>query len=295
MAGWHFRDTRDGNYQRKLVFGETLRKYKNIGYDKFGVVVRATGSQSYHSFLSSELNSSYIHRFCMAEATRLWVIDDNPDIRAAFAYALIKEGYAVTEFENGGDALAQLEASPPALIILDVDMPVLDGWQTLQELRTRGCLQPVLMITGTNDVGSRVRGLELGADDYIGKPCQPTELVARVRALLRRTTPPFQSAIKLLIRGDVKIDLDRKTATKGNERLALTRTDFALLKLLSENKGAPVSRETILRDIWKARAGNSHALDTHLWRLRKKLGDTNDASQWIQNIPGIGFMMNDTP
>lgn len=231
----------------------------------------------------------------MPDASRLWVIDDNPDVRASFIYALTKEGYQVVEFQNGGDALAQLEAQPPAMIILDVDMPVLDGWQTLQELRRRGCFQPVLMVTGTNDVGSRVKGLELGADDYIGKPCESSELIARVRALLRRTSSPFQPAVKLLVRGDVKIDLDRKTATRGDERLALTRTDFALLKLLSENKGAPVSRETILRDVWKARSGNSHALDTHLWRLRKKLGDTNDASQWIQNIPGIGFMMNDIP
>ena len=231
----------------------------------------------------------------MPEATRLWVIDDNPEIRASFSYALIREGHEVTEFQNGSDAIAQLEAQPPALIILDVDMPVLDGWQTLQEIRRLGCLQPVLMITGTNDVGSRVKGLELGADDYIGKPCQASELIARVRALLRRTSPPFLPTVKLLVRGDVKIDLDRKTATRGDQRLALTRTDFALLKLLSENKGAPVSRETILRDVWKARSGNSHALDTHLWRLRKKLGDTNDASQWIQNIPGIGFMMTDTP
>jgi len=231
----------------------------------------------------------------MPEATHLWIIDDNPDVRASFSYALIKEGYRVDEFQNGNDALNQLSVQPPSLIILDVDMPVLDGWQTLQELRRRGYLQPVLMITGTNDVGSRVKGLELGADDYIGKPCEPTELIARVRALLRRTNSPFVPTVKLLVRGDVKIDLERKTATKGDERLALTRTDFALLKLLSENKGAPVSRETILRDVWKARSGNSHALDTHLWRLRKKLGDTNDASQWIQNIPGIGFMMSDTP
>jgi two-component system, OmpR family, response regulator MprA len=227
----------------------------------------------------------------MSIAHQIWIIDDDPDVRKAFSYALIHGGYGISEYRDGAEALAQLEADPPALIILDIDMPKLNGWQTLVALRERGYAKPIIMITGTNDVNSRVKGLELGADDYVGKPCVVSELLARVKALLRRSAPPFPPSAVLLQQGDLSIDVENKIATKAGVPLRLTRTDYALLKLLSKNVGKPVSREIILREVWEAQSGNSHALDTHLWRLRGKLGDTSPTRQWIQNIPGIGFMM----
>lgn len=223
-------------------------------------------------------------------AAKIWIIDDDPSVRLVFTQALADAGYSVSECEDGARALERLETERPDLFVLDVEMPRMDGWQTLAELRRRGCLQPVLMITRVNDVNSRVRGLEIGADDYIGKPCSAIELVARVAALLRRAPAHVPATPEPLALGDVVIDLQRKTATRAGEPLRLTRTDFALLELLHEQRGVPVSRETILKRIWDGRSGNSHALDTHLWRLRRKLGDSGEDG-WIRNLPGIGYVM----
>lgn len=176
------------------------------------------------------------------------------------------------------------------LIILDVEMPELDGRKTLAELRRRGCTRPVLIVTHVDDEASRVDGLDLGADDYIGKPCSAAELVARVRAVLRRYQPKG-STLPTLRFGDVVVDLQNKMAVSGGTLIRLTRTEFALLALLREHIGTPVSRERIVARVWGGKTGNSHTLDTHLWRLRKKLGDTTDEPRWIQNHSGIGYMM----
>lgn len=225
-----------------------------------------------------------------AAAPKIWIVDDDPNVRLVFRQALGDAGYDITECEDGQAALDRLKSGAPALFVLDVEMPRLDGWGTLAALRQRGCTQPVLMITRVNDVSSRVRGLELGADDYIGKPCSAVELVARVGALLRRAAKESPPATGELSLGDVVIDLERKSATKAGQPLRLTRTDYALLGLLHEQRGKPVSRETILKRVWDGRSGNSHALDTHLWRLRRKLGDAGD-NGWIRNQPGIGYVM----
>ncbi|WP_414662253.1 response regulator transcription factor [Horticoccus sp. 23ND18S-11] len=225
-----------------------------------------------------------------APKTRLFLVDDDPSVRLVFRQALVEAGYAIVECENGEIALERLKTESPALFVLDVEMPRLDGWQTLAELRRRGCTQPVLMITRVNDVESRVRGLAIGADDYIGKPCSAVELVARVRALLRRASN--RTTVPATLRfGEVVIDLEKKTAARRGEPLRLTRTDYALLSLLRDNLGKPVSREAILKHVWEGRSGNSHALDTHLWRLRRKLGDTAESESWLRNLPGIGYVM----
>lgn len=222
-------------------------------------------------------------------APKIWIVDDDPNVRLVFRQALSGAGYDITECEDGQAALERLGSVRPAMFVLDVEMPRLDGWGTLAALRERGCTQPVLMITRVNDVTSRVRGLELGADDYIGKPCSAVELVARVGALLRRAAKDAPTGGPLVF-GDVSIDLERKSATKAGQALRLTRTDYALLSLLHEERGKPVSRETILKRVWDGRSGNSHALDTHLWRLRRKLGDSGEDG-WIRNQPGIGYVM----
>lgn len=203
---------------------------------------------------------------------------------------LIKAGYRAIECRDGVEALDRLATEAPDLVVLDVEMPGLDGWKTLEELRARGFTQPVLMFTHVNDAESRVRGLELGADDYLGKPCTVAELLARVRTWLRRAPPKSGTKAELRF-NDVMVDLDRKVATKAGVPLQLTRTDYALLALLHERIGEPVSRELILRRVWKSTASSPHVLDTHLWRLRRKVGDNGDEPQWIKNVPGIGFVM----
>ena len=226
----------------------------------------------------------------MGNSTTIWVTDDQADIRFIFNQALTHAGYSVVEFKHGMEVIEGLEHATPALVILDVKMPQMDGWETLKGLRQQGFAGPVLMVTSENDLDSRVRGLEAGADDYVGKPCAPMELVARVGALLRRVpkSPAHQPPLKL---GDVVIDFQRKVAEKAGQPLRLTRTDFAVLALLNAHAGSVVSRETILGNAWPEGAGNSHALDTHIWRLRKKLGDTDPEPRWIKSVPALGYIM----
>lgn len=217
------------------------------------------------------------------------VVDDDPAIRSLFAKALTTAGFDTRESEDGVSALEQATSHPPSLIVLDVEMPRMNGWKTLAELRRRGCAQPILMITHVDDVDSRVHGLETGADDYIGKPCLPAELIARVKALLRRS--PLASSRRLRF-GDVVVDLDGKKAERAGQPLRVTRTEYALLELLFRNAGKPVSREAMLEHLWGARSDTSHTIDTHLWRLRKKLGDAGDTPRWIQNVAGFGYVLH---
>jgi two-component system, OmpR family, response regulator MprA len=226
----------------------------------------------------------------MSSADTILIVDDDPTVRQAFAIALTRAGYAVRECEDGIEALEQVQAAEPSLIILDVDMPGLDGWKTLAKLRQRGCVRPILMITHVHDVDSRVQGLESGADDYLGKPCSASEVVARVRALLRRA-PLRRSRQTRLRLGNVSVDLEKKVASQGNETARLTRTECALLDILVRRPGVPVSREDIFRHVWGAKPGQSHTLDTHIWRLRRKLGDTGENPRWLLNHPGQGFAL----
>ncbi len=226
----------------------------------------------------------------MAHPSKIWIVDDDKFVRFALVRVIVRAGYEALECEDGLVALERLKIEEPLLIILDVDMPGLDGWRTLAEIRRRGCNQPVLMFTAADDIESKVRGLGLGADDYIGKTSDSRELLARIGALLRRSGPEREK-IPPLVFGDVSIDLENKTAVKGEVPLKLTRTDYALLRLLWTNVGRPVSREQIIATIWGAKSENSHALDTHLWRLRKKLGDTAEEPRLIRNVSGIGYVM----
>lgn len=204
---------------------------------------------------------------------------------------LAKGGYQVAEAADGYEALAHLQTVRPAAVLLDVEMPGLDGWSTLKALRQKGFEVPVLMFTHVDDVDSRVAGLETGADDYVGKPCDPVELLARLRALIRRSRMHQVSTEKRVLRlGDVAIDLEKRQTTRAGTPLRLSRTDYALIQLLAETPGVPVARERIAEIVWEGSAGSSQALDTHLWRLRKKLGD-EAAAKWIVNVPGYGYML----
>jgi DNA-binding response OmpR family regulator len=230
----------------------------------------------------------------MKPAPTIWIVDDDPGIRLFFGRILREAGYGVTACEDGLVSLGRLKTESPALIVLDVDMPRLDGWQTLKRLRRDGCTRPVLMLTHANHVDSRVRGLENGADDYLGKPCEPNEFLARVRALLRRAGPPAGAGAAPLRFGEVSVDLESRTATSAGSPLRLTRTEYALLTVLRENVGKPVSREAILERVWAGQTGYSHALDNHVWRLRRKLGDTGEEPRWIRNVSGMGYVMTAT-
>ncbi len=222
---------------------------------------------------------------------KIWIVDDDAVLRSVVSRLVTESGYEPVEIADGADALERWAKDRPALIVLDVNMERLDGWSTLKALREAGCEQPILMLTGVADVASRVRGLEHGADDYLVKPFSGPELLARVLALLRRVAPPASPEAAPLQIGAATIDLGRKTATRDGAPLKLTRTEFVLLQLLSTGQGMPVSRATILGEVWGGSDANSHTLDTHLWRLRKKLGDDGTQALSIQNISGVGFAL----
>lgn len=226
----------------------------------------------------------------MADPAKVMLVDDDAEVRGLFSEALRRAGFRVCECKDGSEALARIELERPALIVLDVEMPKMNGWKTLTEIRRQRRSEPVLMITHVNDPDSRVHGLEHGADDYVGKPCSAQELVARVRALLRRA-PLAGGELGLLRMGEVLVDLDRKSAESPGGPLRLTKTEYSLLRVLRENIGAPVSRERIFAAVWGGREGNSHTLDTHIWRLRQKLGDTGDEPRWISNRAGLGYVL----
>ena len=225
------------------------------------------------------------------------LVDDNDFLRETVASILKTDGYQIIECQDGRHAVDVLDQRTADIVLLDVDMPRMDGWQTLAAFRQRGFAGAVLMLTQIADLESRVRGLDAGADDFLAKPFERQELRARIRSLLRRLKPSPTPAVLTL--ADLTIYPAEFTAFRSGKPVPMTRTEFSILKLLSQHVGKPVSRDEIHRGVWSCEEPpNSHTLDTHLWRLRRKCGKRADGSDWIQNIPGIGFKLvsaSDTP
>jgi len=224
---------------------------------------------------------------------RILVVDDERPMRASICQCLEAEGYRVLEATDGVQGLDLMAKEKPSLVILDVMMPNLTGLEVAAELRRLGQTTPILMLTTRQEVAQKVEGLNSGADDYLGKPFDRRELVARVQALLRRqTTTEVAKAISVLRFGDVEVDLVQHTANKGKTPLPLTRTEYALLELLAKNMGAPVSRDLILDVVWGyTYFPSTRTVDTHIWRLRKKIGDNGDAPRWLKKAQGEGYIL----
>lgn len=226
---------------------------------------------------------------------KLLLADDNAEFRGVCAELLRASGYRVLEADDGLGALEVWEREDPALIVLDVNMPRYNGWQTLAKLKLRGCRQPVLMLTGLNNISDRVRGLAEGADDYLAKPCDFRELIARVQALLRRCQPAA-SGLTVLRFGALAVDLAEGTALSPAGPVGLTRTEYAILGVLARHHGRPVARETILDAVWGyTNRPNTRTVETHLWRLRQKLGDRGAEPHWISTVPGAGYRLESDP
>jgi len=224
---------------------------------------------------------------------RILVVDDERPMRASICQCLEAEGYRVLEAADGAQGLELMAKEKPALVILDVMMPKLSGLEVAAELRRLGETIPILMLTTRQEVGQKVDGLNAGADDYLGKPFDRRELVARVQALLRRQTiTEVAKALSVLRFGDVEVDLVQHTANKGKTPLPLTRTEYALLELLAKNMGSPVSRDLILDVVWGyTYFPSTRTVDTHIWRLRKKIGDNGDAPRWLKKAQGEGYIL----
>ena len=220
-------------------------------------------------------------------ASRVLVVEDEPDIRDLLAFHLERDGYQVTRATTGPEALRQLRAAPPDLVILNLMLPELDGLEVCRRLRADPATAtlPVIMLTAKGDEVDRVVGLELGADDYVVKPFSPKEMLARVRAVLRRARAPLSGAP--LAVGGITLDGATHQATVSERPLTLTPKEFDLLRALLEARGRVLSREFLLDRVWGyARAGEieSRTVDVHVRRLRAKLGPEGERILTVKNV-----------
>lgn len=228
----------------------------------------------------------------MPASLRILIVEDEAPVRNILTRCLELAGFRVLQGTDGEMGLDTALREMPDLLILDVDLPKLDGVTVCARLRERSFTPPILMLTGKSKVEDRVAGLNAGADDYLGKPFAADEFLARVNALLRRRHHAGKAPAILQI-GDTRIDLDEKTATRSAHPLDLTKTEFALLALLAAHAGKPVSRETILNEVWGyTRPPVTRTVDTHIWRLRKKIGDEGESSRWIKQVHGQGYCLS---
>jgi DNA-binding response OmpR family regulator len=222
---------------------------------------------------------------------RLLIIEDEFAMRTALADCLTAAGYRVLAAADGEAGLARAVSEKPDLILLDVMMPRLDGFALCAELRRLGMTTPVLMLTAKGQVEDRVAGLDAGADDYLVKPFSTDELLARVRALLRRCERGIR-AVRELNLGDVRVDLVQLRAWKGRRELHLTAKEYAMLRLLAEAEGEPVSRERFLDLVWGCAAfPTTRTVDNHIASLRAKIEPEPDAPAWIHTVHGVGYRL----
>lgn len=227
----------------------------------------------------------------MTVRPRILVVEDEAPLMFTVKTCLEHSGYRVLQAEDGRQGLEMALREKPALVILDIGLPELNGVEVCASLRRVDFASPILMLTSRAELADRVTGLNAGADDYLAKPFQVPELLARINALLRRVRREEKQALELRL-GDISIDLARKAATHGGRPLELTKTEFALLELLAKHAGETVSRERILDVVWGyTRFPTTRTVDTHVWRLRKKLGDDGEEPRWIKLVRGEGYCL----
>jgi len=225
-------------------------------------------------------------------SSRVLIVEDEPDIRELVVHHLKREGYQVSAASSGEEALRQVHAAPPDLVILDLMMPAMDGLEVCRRLRQDPATTslPIVMLTAKGEEVDRVLGLEIGADDYVVKPFSPKELLARVRAVLRRSRPaPDATALRL---GGLVVDLGTHTASVGGLTLALTPKEFDLLRALVEARGRVLSREYLLDRVWgysRASEIESRTVDVHVRRLRVKLGSEG---RRILTVKSVGYRLD---
>lgn len=230
----------------------------------------------------------------IAARERILVVDDEPDIVALVSYHLARAGYHVTTASTGPEALDRARRDTPALVVLDLMLPGLSGFDVLQQLRadpaTAGTA--VLMLTARRDEPDRVRGLTLGADDYLTKPFSPQELVLRVGAILRRLRAPVSSADIVAI-GPIRIDRAAHEVSVSGEPVELTPTEYRLLLTLAERRGRVLARTLLLQTVWEAAPDiQTRTVDMHVQRLRSKLGA---GGELIETVRGFGYRIVSPP
>ncbi|MGE5244031.1 MAG: response regulator transcription factor [Betaproteobacteria bacterium] len=226
---------------------------------------------------------------------RILVVEDDRDIADLVARYLERAGFAVEVIASGRQALAAIEAKLPDLLVLDLMLPQMDGLQVCRAVRAseRASNLPIIMLTARAEESDRIVGLEIGADDYLAKPFSPNELVARVRALLRRAERPSQPAGTRLTYGPIDVDPERHIVAARGREVTLTAKEFLLLEYLLRHRGRVLSRDLLLTDVWGYRyTGGTRTVDVHVRRLREKLPLLVDA---LVTVKQFGYKLVDPP
>lgn len=230
----------------------------------------------------------------MSSGARVLVVDDDPQLREALTRALELDGYQVTTAANGAQALESISAHRPDVAVLDVMMPYVGGLDVCRTLRERKDRLPILVLTARDEVGDRVAGLDAGADDYLTKPFALDELRARLRALLRRTTPDEDTAAVLRYE-DLVLDPGARTVYRGDRPVDLTRTEYALLELLMRNAGRPLTRDVIMERVWGWESEpTSNSLEVFVGYLRRKT-ESDGEPRLIHTVRGVGYVLRSEP
>jgi DNA-binding response OmpR family regulator len=221
--------------------------------------------------------------------TTILVVEDNPEVRDVLVKILGGSGYVVTTAEDGERGLAMALDDKPDLVVLDVGLPRRSGFQVAEELRRRAFRSPVLMLTARDTVVDRVTGLDAGADDYLSKPFDFDELLARVKALLRRSAMRAQDAVLRV--GDLVLDPLTRSATRGDRSISLTQKEYTLLEYLMRNAERPISRQAITEQVWKQPFDPAtNIVDVYVNYLRRKL-HTGEETEILHTVRGVGYML----
>jgi DNA-binding response OmpR family regulator len=226
---------------------------------------------------------------------RILVVEDEPAVARALEYGLRREAFAVLRAETGREALDLARAQDPHLILLDIRLPDISGFDVCRQLRSEGRRMPILMLTARDEEVDKVLGLELGADDYVVKPFSFRELTSRIRALLRRAYGDLALATQSqhVTFGQIEVDMNRLQVRKQGQLLDLTPTEFRLLHYLAAHPGQPLSRESLIDAVWgyASDIGSRRTVDVHIRHLREKLEKDPADPRWIVTVRGHGYKL----
>jgi two-component system alkaline phosphatase synthesis response regulator PhoP len=225
--------------------------------------------------------------------SKILIVEDEPDMVLGLKDNFEFEGYEVLTASDGQTGLERARTQKPDLLVLDIMLPKLSGLEVCKTLRGEGFEAPIVMLTARGQEIDKVVGLELGADDYVTKPFSIRELLARVRAILRRSEGKKKRLSRYQF-SDLELDFEAYRAKKGGEALELSPREFELLRYLIERKGETVSRDRLLEDVWGYESyPSTRTVDTHIAKLRAKIGDSGSEPRWILTIHGVGYKFVD--
>ncbi len=276
------------------------RLYRRLGFSKEGLVEKlhitpVEKEKLCSLFLSREplLTLQLYRKQTGSRMNRILVVDDDPHIREVVQFALDKEGFGTIEARNGVEALERFEAEQPDLMVLDITMPELDGTEVCRRIRQTS-KKPIIFLSSRDDEIDRVLGLELGGDDYITKPFSPRELVARVKAVLRRLDDSQamreQEGTAIMQHGRLSLNLDDFTGQWEETQVVLTLTEFGILRTLMQRPGKVYSRDDLMSNAYElSRIVSDRTIDSHVRRVRKKFADIG--ADPVETVHGIGYKL----